>query len=241
MAGTERGGIGGGLLAAVNGRRGAQAADDLCAACVQLIGVNAAAVSLVFDGAAYATLGVSGPSAQSYDELQFTMGEGPCLDSVASRETVMAADLADPGEARWPAYRPALLSQQVRAVYAMPVLVAGQYLGALDLFCHRPGRLDADQFAGALMAADLAALPLLDLFSTDLEAGVNDPDSDAWAELYALTRADVSQATGVLMAQLEVGAAEALVRLRAHAYATETSATEVARAILERRLYLTKD
>jgi ANTAR domain-containing protein len=91
------------------------------------------------------------------------------------------------------------------------------------------------------VAADLAALPMLDLFSSDMTAAIDDPDSDAWQELYVLTRAEVSQATGILMAQLDIGPAEALVRLRAHAYATDTSATEVARAIVEQRLYLTKD
>ncbi len=40
----------------------------------------------------------------------------------------------------------------------------------------------------------------------------------------------------MLVAQLEVEPAEALVRLRAHAYATGRSATDVARDILDRRL-----
>jgi hypothetical protein len=240
-ADVDGSGIGARLLAAVHGRRGVAAADELCLACVETIGVDAAAVSLIYDGAANATFGVSGPLAREYDELQFTTGEGPCLDSVASRAPVMVPDLAHPDETRWPAYRPALLSLDVRAVYAMPVLVAGEYLGALDLFCRRPGVLDADRLAGALVAADLVGLPMLDLFSADLDAAINDPESDAWQQLCVLTRAEVSQATGVVMAQLNVGPAEALVRLRAHAYATDTSATEVARAVLEQRLYLKKD
>src|SRR4051794_9868624 len=45
------------LLAAVNGRRGVKSADDLCRACVDLIGVDAAAISFVFGGVASATLG----------------------------------------------------------------------------------------------------------------------------------------------------------------------------------------
>ena len=35
-----------------------------------------------------------------------------------------------------------------------------------------------------------------------------------------MSRAEVSQATGMVVAQLKIGPAEALVRLRAHAYAT---------------------
>jgi AmiR/NasT family two-component response regulator len=75
----------------------------------------------------------------------------------------------------------------------------------------------------------------------DLQAAVADPDSDSWAELNTLSRAEVSQATGMLVAQLEVEPAEALVRLRAHAFATGRSATDVARDILDRRLRLQAD
>jgi hypothetical protein len=111
----------------------------------------------------------------------------------------------------------------------------------LDLFRADPGLLGAEQLAGALVAAELAQLPLLDLLGADLQTAVTDPGSDSWAELNTLSRAEVSQATGMLVAQLEVAPAVALVRLRAHAYATGRSATDVARDILDRRLRLDAD
>lgn len=229
------------LLAAVDGRRGIEAADRLCEACVQLFDIDAAAISLVFDGANSATLGSSGASARMYDELQFTFGEGPCLDSVATRAPIMVADLADPEHTRWPAYGEAMLAHRIRGVFAMPVVVAGEHVGALDLFRALPGRLSGEEFTGAVGAAELASVPLLDLMSADLQAAVDDPASNAWAELSILSRAEVGQATGMLVAQLGIEPAEALVRIRAHAYATDRSATEVARDILDRRLRLDAD
>jgi GAF domain/ANTAR domain len=229
------------LLAAVDGRRGVEAADRLCEACVVLFDMDAAAISIVFDGANSGTLGSSGGPARIYDELQFTLGEGPCLDSVAHRAPVLVADLADPDDARWPIYGPAMLSHDIRGVFAMPVLVAGKHVGALDLFRIQPGILNGEHFAGAIVAAELAGVPMLDLMSGDLLAAVNDPESNAWAEIHALSRAEVSQATGMLVAQLEVEPAEALVRLRAHAYSTGHSSTDVARDILDRRLRLEAD
>ena len=104
-----------------------------------------------------------------------------------------------------------------------------------------PGVLGAEQLAGALVAAELAQMPLLDLLAEDLQAAVADPDSDSWAELNTLSRAEVSQATGMLVAQLEVEPAEALVRLWAHAFAAGRSATAVACDILDRRLRLQAD
>jgi hypothetical protein len=208
---------------------------------VTLLDVDAAAISLVFDGANAATLGSSGPPARVYDELQFTLGEGPCLDSVALRTPVLVVDLADLNDARWPLYGPAMLAHEIRGVYAMPVLVAGEYVGALDLFRAEPVTLSTEQLTGAIIAAELAAIPVLDLMDQDLQAAISDPSSNAWAELNSLSRAEVSQATGMLMAQLDIDAAEALVRLRARAYATDRSAIEVARDILDRRLRLEDD
>jgi GAF domain/ANTAR domain len=229
------------LLAAVDGRRGVDAADRLCEACVMLFDIDAAAISLVFDGANSGTLGSSGEPARVYDELQFTLGEGPCLDSVAHRAPVLVVDLADPDDARWPVYGPAMLDLQIRGVFAMPVVVAGEYVGALDFFRAQPGHLADKHVSGATVAAELAGIPLLDLLDGDLRAAVGDPNSNAWADINALSRVEVSQATGMLVAQLGVEPAEALVRLRAHAYSTGRSATDVSRDILDRRLRLEAD
>jgi ANTAR domain/GAF domain len=229
------------LRAAVDGRRGLAAADSLCEVCVTLFGVDAAAISLLFDRASSGTLGSSGASARVYDELQFTLGEGPCLDCVALGAPILVTDLANAGDVRWPTYGPAMLDHEIRGIFAIPVVLAGEYVGALDLFRVRPGELPAEYLAGAIVAAELAGIPLLDLMDSDLQAAVNDPKSSAWAELNALSRVEVSQATGVLVAQLGVDPAEALVRLRAHAYATNRSATDVARDILDWRLKLEAD
>lgn len=226
------------LLSAVDGRRGVDAADRLCETCVALFDVDAAAISLVFDGATNSTLGCSDDDARAYDEVQFTVGEGPGLESVARGAPVLVTDLADRTERRWPLYGAALLEMRIRGVYAIPVVVAGEYVGALDLFRALPGGLPAGELAGATLAAELAGIPLLDLLDHDLHAAVGDPGSSAWVELAVLSRAEVSQATGMLVAQLGIEPAEALLRLRAHAYATGRAATDVARDILERRLRL---
>lgn len=227
------------LLTAMDEQRGAGAADLLCEACVRLLGFDAAAISLVHDGANIATLGASDPAARGYDEAQFTLGEGPCLEAVARRAPVMIADLADPtGPSPWPAYGDAMLAQGIRGVCAMPITVAGQYVGALDVFHVHPPAWTVEQLIGMAEAAELAQIPVLDLLSGDLYTAATTPGSDAWNELTTLTRAEVSLATGMVMAQLGIGAPAALVRVRAHAYATGRSASEVARDIVDRRLRL---
>ena len=227
------------LIAVVGDEHGEDAADRLCEACVALLGVDAAAISLVFDGAHAATLGASGPTARVLDELQFTLGEGPGLDAVTGRAAVLVTDLAETGGAtRWPTYRRAIHVRGIGFVYAIPIAIVGHYIGALTLFRAHPGMLTAEQLAGARVAAELAEMPILDLTKADLQAAVADPDSHSWAELSALTRTEVNQATGMLVGQLNVEPAVALGRLRAHAYATDRTPTDVARDILAHRLRL---
>jgi hypothetical protein len=227
------------LVAVVGDERGEDAANRLCEACVALFGVDAAAISLVFDGVHTATLGASGPIARVLDELQFTLGEGPGLDAVSRRAAVLVTDLAEAdGTTRWPTYRRAIHVRGIRLVYAIPIGIAGHYIDALTLFRAHPGMLSAQQLTDALVAAELAEMPILDLTSADLQAAVADPDSNSWTELTALTRTEVNQATGMLVAQLNIEPAVALVRLRAHASATDRTPTEVARDILARRLRL---
>lgn len=252
------------LNAAVAGAGpGLPAANDLCTACVDLLGIDGAAMSMVYDGASRGTFGSSSETSRRLDEYQFTFGEGPCLDAVAARAVVLVPDLDSPHEQRWPVFAGAVLDDGIRGVFALPVMITSACVGALDLFREAPGPLHGDQLAGALLAAELATLPLLDLIADtgdidgiggiggigniDVE-GAGEPGGEAdpggaggWGRLADMDRIEVYQATGMLISQLDVDAAEALVRLRAHAVATGQTASQVAWAIVERRLVLERD
>lgn len=215
---------------------GIAAADRLCQVCVDVLTVDGASLSLMHNGASQGTVGASGDLSRRLDELQFTFGEGPCYDSVRSAGPVIVADLRDPDEQRWPAYSAAVLESGVRAVYALPVSAATTPIGVLDLFRTTPGLLSEQDLFGGLLAAKLATLPLLDLLGGDSGSG-----QDAIAEVVALERVEVYQATGMLMGQLGCDPTEALVRLRAHAFAVGLTASEVAWLIVDRQLTLDAD
>lgn len=229
-----------------NSEPGIAAADALCTTCVGLVGVDGAALSMVHQGASTGTFGSSSEAARRLDEYQFTFGEGPCLDAVASRQAVMVPNLASSGEERWPLLRGALLDDGIQSVFALPVMIMSVCVGALDLFRSAPGPLHGDALAGARLAADLASAPLMDLitgaaaFYVDDEALIRSMQSEP-DHLAELDRVEVYQATGMLIAALDVDSAEALARLRAHAIATGQTAIEVARAIVDRRLMLERD
>ena len=217
-------------------------ADRLCLACVALMDVDGAAVSLIDGGSTRGTFGSSGELSRRLDEFQFTFGEGPCLDAVAGRHPVLVDDLRGTGGRRWPVFAGKALEAGICAVFALPIAVASISVGALDLFRADAGPLTADGLGGALWAAELAALPLFDLMTApDLDAQRYTESMDGWDQLASLQRVEVYQATGMLIGHLNVDGAEALVRLRAYAFAHGQTASEVARAIVERRIVLTTD
>ncbi len=217
------------------------AADRLCRACVDLLRVDGAAVSLIDAGTTQGTFGSSGTLSRRLDEYQFTFGEGPCLDAVRSGRPVLVRDLRDESENRWPAFGRAMLDSGVRAVFALPVLLAGVPSGALDLFRRRPGMLADGDLDGGLWAAELAALPLVDLMTADVDWEAAGEGEDGWEQLASLERVEVYQATGMIIDQVGVDATEALVRLRAYAFRHGITASEAAWAVLDRRFPLTDD
>ena len=224
------------LGAAVSGAGTALAvADRLCRACVGLLDVDGASISLTLDGTNRGTFGSSGDLSRRLDSLQFTFGEGPCLDAVHHGGPVLVADLDDTTETRWPAFSQAVLQAGISAVFALPVSVTHQRVGALDLFRSRPGALTPQGLTGGLLAAELAALPLLDLLGPD---AARKGEQDGWIQLASLDRIEVYQATGMIIGALEIDPATALVRLRANAYARDMTAAELAWQIVERRVTL---
>ena len=229
----------GAVLAGPGGARGA--ADRLCRACVDLLDVDGAAVSSMYAGKTQGTVGSSGALSRRLDGLQFSFGAGPCLDAVKSGRPVLVGQLQDAHEQRWPGFTSAVLTSGIKAVYALPVAIARTPVGALDLFCDRPGPLSEAGLDGGLWAAELAALPLLSLMTAPAGADAAGHGDDGWVQLASLERVEVYQATGMIIGQLDVDAAEALVRLRAYAFRHGSTVSEAAWAIVERRVLLTEE
>jgi hypothetical protein len=121
--------------------------------------VDGASISVFHGVEMRGTFGSSGPLSRTLDELQFTFGEGPCVDAVSEGRRVLVEDLDDATEQRWPALTGAFLEHGVRAVFALPVTVSATCVGALDLYRRRSGPLREPALSGGLWAARLAARP----------------------------------------------------------------------------------
>jgi GAF domain-containing protein len=167
------------------------------------------------------------------EDLQFTLGEGPCVDAFNTEQPVIEPDLANPTVPRWISFSPSALAAGARAVFGFPLRVGSVRIGALNLYRDQPGGLTDDQHANALVMADVASHAVL-----DMQANAPPGAFAAERERGSDFRFVVHQASGMASVQLGVSVAEALIRLRAFAFARSQPLTEVAEDIVARRLRL---
>jgi ANTAR domain len=173
----------------------------------------------------------SDPIVSQVEELTMTLGEGPGFEALEGGP-VLVADLATPAcGSRWPIYAAAAMGAGFRAVFALPLQVGGMRLGVMDLYRAEYGSLGREQLAGALVLADTACAILLDGDGRHLSRA-----NGSGPEPVGMFHPEVHQATGLLIVQMGVSAAVALVRLRAYAYAHDRRLRDVARDVVERRL-----
>lgn len=206
----------------------------LCQVCAEVIGVSGAGIMLMPGDVPRGSLCFTDERSALIEELQYTLGEGPCVDAHHLDRPVLEPDLAHPRLPRWLVFSGPVLDAGVRAVFGFPLHVGGARLGALNLYRDQPGPLTDDQHADALVLADIAAQTVL-LFQADAAPGVLAAELETGSDLHIV----VHQASGMVAAQLDVGVAEALVRLRAHAFGHGRPLAEVAGDVVARRLRFT--
>jgi len=212
------------------GTRSTGAPQRIADVCVEILGINGAGISMVTDTNRAVVCSTDAVSAR-VEELQVTLGEGPCVDAVAGGGPVLIADLADRTDLaveRWPVFLRSATDAGVRAVFAFPLQIGAIRIGALDLYRLRPGALTNDELSAALLAAESASIGLLTL-GTSGEGLVDGADASGY-------QAQVHQATGMVMAQLDVSIEQAFLMLRARAFATGRPLHELAAEIVERRI-----
>jgi len=177
----------------------------------------------------------SDPVTERLEELQLTLGERPCVEAHNHGFPVLVPELAGRAMTRWPGYAPALHAAGIRAVFAFPLQIGAARLGVLDVFHTDAGNLPPDDLALALTFADFAISTLLDRQQRARPPAGDDGADDGLGDTLG-ARTTLFQAQGMVMVQLGVPLADALARIRAHAYAEDRDLGDVAADIVARRL-----
>ena len=223
------------LVAEQAARRGGRAGVlDVCTAAVAALPVGGAGLSAMSRTAASHPLCSTDDISEQLEELQLTLGEGPCVDAFLDGSAVLTPDLLTGQlQDRWAVFADAALEAGARAVFALPLQVGAISPGVLDLYADVPTVLDPEQLADALAFADLATLLLLD---ARIDGTGGPAPADRGFEDLDGYRAEIDQATGILTVQLGIGIDEAFVRLRAHAYMRGRRLADVASDVVAHRL-----
>jgi hypothetical protein len=212
---------------------GAERSRHICELCAQLLGVSGAGISMVTATGNRGVVCATDEVSARIEDLQFTLGEGVCVEAVTGGTAVMVDDLHQPGDlavARWPAFKEGVTAAGVRAVFALPLRIGVISVGALDLYRDRPGKLTNGQLSAALAAADAAAVALLQLGTGAVGSFAGHAGDQAAYQM------QVHQASGMVKIQAGVTIDEAFLLLRAYAFAAGRSVGEVAKDVVERRL-----
>src|SRR5260370_4958729 len=206
---------------------------SLCEGCVEIVGAKGAGVMLMSGDVPRGSLCTTDAVSHLIEELQFTLGEGPCLDAYRQDKVVTEPDLAHPIVRRWPVFTPPALRAGVRAIFGFPLRVGAVRLGALNLYREVPGPLTVDQHAAALVLPDVTARWVL-----DIQAGAPPEAVAEELQVGADFKFAVHNAAGIVSVQQGISVAEALIRLRASAFGSERLLVDVAQDVIARRLRL---
>jgi hypothetical protein len=208
----------------------------LAAVAASVLPVDGAGISLI-DDALRVPLGASTADVTLAEQLQVTLGDGPCLDAAAARAPVVmdAATMAS----RYPVYAVQLAtSTPFRSVAAVPLQDrAGRVFGALDLYTFGPvARPDFDPGVAAAVAAETSG------FLTGEVPGLGgdvDENLEGWLGVDpAVDRITVWAAVGMDMNEFGEPDSTALSRLRGYAFAHDLTLDEVARSVVDRGIPL---
>lgn len=204
--------------------------EDLCAPFLEQLPVTGVAVSMFGGTAAASLVSASDDLAARLDELQFDLGEGPRWEALRTRLPVLVPDVHSHPYS-WPVFNKAILDSGVAAMFVFPLTLGALDLGAVELHHTKPGNLSYNDHTTAAVLAGRTAWHLLRRILS-----VNSPDTDPAEHNELMSRREIHQATGMVLAQAETTAAEALLLLRAHAFANALTLREAADAVLLGRL-----
>jgi GAF domain-containing protein len=175
------------------------------------------------------TVASSSPIAESMDELQYASGDGPCSEAVRTGRTVYVPDVTT--TERYPRYREAVGAAPLRSVFATPIPLPTSAGADAALNCYST---EPDGFTDELRAR---AEEIASLASRSVHLAVRFArESERAADLEAAldSRTAINLATGVIMAQSNCSAEDAVGLLKTASMNRNQKLRDVAALVLSR-------
>jgi hypothetical protein len=205
----------------------------LVRACAKVMGVAGAGIS-VFAEDFRVSLGASDRDAATAEQLQFTLGEGPCLCAYRTAEPFRGDEARI--RHKWPLFYDELVSRTpYRPSFRCRSGSADPPGGALDLYQPEPTGMDTLSFDDFVVVVGCIVDALS--WQTLPEAG-NLPGPGWLHGPTAQRRTSTWIAIGMLNYEYDLSARDALARLRAYAYAHDQALDDVTERLVRRTLPL---
>lgn len=210
--------------------------DQWCRSVADVLGADGVAISVNLDADLAVPIGASDVPATRAEALQFTLGEGPCLDAYSSRCPVLTSDVQrpdSPARWRWPTYAAELTRRTpYRAVFAFPLLSGGAALGSLSAFHRAAGQ---PRYLDVL--SEIAAWIAARMLEADMIAADDRQPGRRWVPGPAgRRRQQVWVAQGLVLASNWLTPGQALDLLRAQAFSAGRLLDDIADDIVAGRL-----
>jgi GAF domain-containing protein len=200
---------------------------DLVGHCVELIDSDAVGMLLADQRGGLQVVASSTEQTRLLELFQLQNNEGPCLDCYQIGEAVLVPDLLIAAE-RWPQFAFVATEEGFRSVYALPLRLRNETIGAINLFSFRSGALSDEDLRLGRALADIATIGILqerairrtETLSEQLQGALN-------------SRVIIEQAKGVLSERGGLDMDMAFGQLRRYARDNNKHLREVARGIVE--------
>jgi GAF domain-containing protein len=188
-------------------------------------GADGAGLTMLEDNRAQ-TVVASAEFVHAIDDVQYGLGEGPCLTAVELRQTQTSGSLG--GEPRWPRFGPRVGRMGVHSVLSLPLLLPERVVGAMNVYAHAKNAFEA------------RAVRMGELFARPAAVSVHNAQVLAQSQRLAAqlgdaltNRATIDQALGIIRSRTGATPEEAFERLRAMSQAQHIKVAEVSLLLVE--------
>jgi GAF domain-containing protein len=154
------------------------------------------------------TVVASAAFVQAIDDVQYGIGEGPCITAVADRRTVVSGSLG--GDPQWPRFGPRIGRMGVHSALSLPLLLGAQVIGAMNVYSRAK---DAFNVAAMRLGEQFAQPAAVSVHNAAVLTQTQETVEHLTAAL--INRATIDQALGIIMSRTGADPDEAFERLRA--------------------------
>ena len=188
-------------------------------------GADGAGLTMLEDDRAQ-TVVATADFVHAVDDVQYGLGEGPCLLAVSSRRTQTSGSLG--GEARWPRFGPRVGRMGVHSVLSLSLLLPDRVVGAMNVYAHAKEAFGPQ----AVRIGELFAVPAaVSVYNAQILARSQQLANQLREAL--TSRAVIDQALGIIRSRTGAGPEEAFDRLREMSQSRHVKVAQVAQTLVD--------